>query len=167
MMKSFGFTLIECILYLCLSSLFTLLVLHSYLMLQKTVIERLTAAYEHVTLAISLDSIIADIASAPIDKKHWSSRGPQLIRWSDEQGNIHSFALSNNNLLKITRAVRENGILKGPAFNVILHNIQGSFEVKVNDNNIESIIIKAIALVGRKKQNINVIMRPKAGIINA
>lgn len=166
MKNSDGFTIIECIIYLCLSSFFTVLVLQAYLLLQQRVTERLTAAHEHVALAISIDTIVQDIATAPINKSRWSSKGPRLIRWSDDYGNTMGFALSNNNLLKITRARGNTGTLRGPAYNVLARNIDGNFQVAEQDNIIKSVTIQATALVGQKRENVNLIMRPKAGIIN-
>lgn len=123
-----GFSLIEFLVYFCLSSFLLVISMHTIVTFEKNIIVQQKNALCEVSLASCLDGFARICRSAPWGRKNWHCIENNKIAWSTDEG-ITEFLLDNRRLMHVVRTKDRSGQLHAPGYSVLLSSIEGSFSV--------------------------------------
>lgn len=127
MQQSYGFSLIEFLIYCSLSSFMAVLIMQIIVSFEQKILQQQKNAQTTATMMASLDSFSRICRQAPACAKNWHALGPVNIAWSHNAG-TSEFSFDKQRLLYITRNKDSTGAVHS-SYNVLLSGVQGSFSV--------------------------------------
>ncbi len=138
MSNSRGFTIIEVLLYMVLSTLLVVLAMQALATFERLVISRSGFAVYKAALYAGIDSMVRDCSRAPAEPQMWVINRSDTITWQTDYG-VEGFTIKHGTLMRVSRSRDQKGKLRAPYSSTLLTQVHGSFTVYRSHNFISMI----------------------------
>lgn len=163
-MKINGFSLIELLVYAALSMFMVVLVMRFFSFFALMACKNSKQAVFETSCNAGLDVLVRDCAAAPADVRRWLFMQSDLIAWKRPFG-IEGFSLQNGKLIKMYRAIGDNGLLQNPAYSTLLQYVQGNFSINQSRGFVISIHISLKTNFNNQTRSIDRLVYLKEGLV--